>query len=162
MPTESVTAESARDRGGRNWRILSIGLLGFSSGLPLALSNPTLQAWFTTAGLSLKDIGWVTLTGTRGYASESLNAIAIDSSTRSVILGTEGVAGTAIYRLNNPDAQDSPFVFNHHWRPWVYGLPFGGQPVKAAVGQYENGVFYYYIATWGRGIWKREARGGDF
>jgi PAT family beta-lactamase induction signal transducer AmpG len=48
---------------GRNWRILSIGLLGFSSGLPLALSNPTLQAWFTTAGLSLKDIGWVTLTG---------------------------------------------------------------------------------------------------
>src|SRR5690348_18231380 len=64
MPTESVAAESARDRGGRNWRILSIGLLGFSSGLPLALSNATLQAWFSTAGLSLKDIGWVTLTGT--------------------------------------------------------------------------------------------------
>lgn len=49
---------------GRNWRILSIGMLGFSSGLPLALSNPTLQAWFTTSGLSLKDIGWITLTGT--------------------------------------------------------------------------------------------------
>ncbi|TAN05708.1 MAG: MFS transporter [Rhodanobacteraceae bacterium] len=43
--------------------MLSIGLLGFSSGLPLALSNPTLQAWFTTAGLSLKDIGFITLTG---------------------------------------------------------------------------------------------------
>jgi len=46
---------------GRNWRVLSIGLLGFASGLPLALSNPTLQAWFTTAGLSLKAIGWVTV-----------------------------------------------------------------------------------------------------
>ena len=47
----------------RDWRVLSIGLLGFSSGLPLALSGGTLQAWFTTAGLSLKTIGWVTLIG---------------------------------------------------------------------------------------------------
>lgn len=64
MPTEPAAAEASNPTRGRNWRILSIGLLGFSSGLPLALSNPTLQAWFTTAGLSLKDIGWVTLTGT--------------------------------------------------------------------------------------------------
>ena len=41
---------------GRNWRILSIGLLGFASGLPLALSGSALQAWFTTAGMSLRDI----------------------------------------------------------------------------------------------------------
>lgn len=61
MQAEPAAASPVR---GRNWRILSVGLLGFSSGLPLALSNPTLQAWFTTAGLSLKDIGWVTLTGT--------------------------------------------------------------------------------------------------
>jgi PAT family beta-lactamase induction signal transducer AmpG len=60
MQTEPAAAPAR----GRNWRILSIGMLGFSSGLPLALSNPTLQAWFTTAGLSLKDIGWITLTGT--------------------------------------------------------------------------------------------------
>ncbi|MDO1529587.1 MFS transporter [Fulvimonas sp. R45] len=59
MPTEDVAAAP-----GRRWRILSVGLLGFASGLPLALTNPTLQAWFTTAGLSLRDIGWVTLTGT--------------------------------------------------------------------------------------------------
>jgi PAT family beta-lactamase induction signal transducer AmpG len=58
------TEPAAGPTRGRNWRILSIGMLGFSSGLPLALSNPTLQAWFTTAGLSLKDIGWITLTGT--------------------------------------------------------------------------------------------------
>ena len=48
---------------GRAWRVWSIGLLGFSSGLPLALSSATLQAWFTTSGLSLKAIGWVTLIG---------------------------------------------------------------------------------------------------
>ena len=56
-PAEIVPAEPA----GRRWRIVSVGLLGFASGLPLALSLSTLQAWFTTAGLSLKTIGWVTL-----------------------------------------------------------------------------------------------------
>ena len=64
MPTErdEVTAEAAT-MPGRRWRVMSIGLLGFSSGLPLALSGPSLQAWFTTAGMSLKAIGWITLIG---------------------------------------------------------------------------------------------------
>ena len=64
MPIErdEVTAEAATVSG-RRWRVLSIGLLGFSSGLPLALSGPSLQAWFTTAGMSLKAIGWITLIG---------------------------------------------------------------------------------------------------
>lgn len=65
MPIEPEAGETASTmaapRPGRNWRIVSIGLLGFASGLPLALSLGTLQAWFTTAGLSLKAIGWVTL-----------------------------------------------------------------------------------------------------
>jgi PAT family beta-lactamase induction signal transducer AmpG len=62
MPTEpNVVVAPPID--GRQWRVLSIGLLGFASGLPLALSGGTLQAWFTTAGLSLKTIGWVTLIG---------------------------------------------------------------------------------------------------
>lgn len=56
MPTDATAPAP-----GRHWRVLSIGLLGFASGLPLALSLSTLQAWFTTAGLSLKAIGWVTL-----------------------------------------------------------------------------------------------------
>ncbi len=59
---DEVTAEAATVSG-RRWRVLSIGLLGFSSGLPLALSGPSLQAWFTTAGMSLKAIGWITLIG---------------------------------------------------------------------------------------------------
>lgn len=38
-------------------------LLGFASGLPLALSAGTLQAWLTVEGLDLKTIGWLTVLG---------------------------------------------------------------------------------------------------
>src|SRR5437899_11401755 len=37
--------------------------LGFASGLPLALTAGTLQAWLTVAGLDLKTIGIFTLVG---------------------------------------------------------------------------------------------------
>src|SRR5436189_6427205 len=42
-------------------RHLVILLLGFSSGLPAALTASTLQAWFTEAGINLHTIGAVTL-----------------------------------------------------------------------------------------------------
>ena len=38
-------------------------LLGFASGLPLALSSGTLQAWLTVEGMDLKTIGWLTVLG---------------------------------------------------------------------------------------------------
>lgn len=44
-----------------NKRHLVILLLGFSSGLPAALTASTLQAWFTEAGINLHTIGAVTL-----------------------------------------------------------------------------------------------------
>jgi PAT family beta-lactamase induction signal transducer AmpG len=47
----------------KNPRILAITLLGFSSGLPLALTSSTLQAWFTEAGISLVAIGTLSLIG---------------------------------------------------------------------------------------------------
>ncbi|MBU3724738.1 MAG: MFS transporter [Burkholderiaceae bacterium] len=37
--------------------------LGFASGLPLALSAGTLQAWLTVEGVNLKTLGWLTLLG---------------------------------------------------------------------------------------------------
>ena len=119
MPTESVAAESARDRGGRNWRILSIGLLGFSSGLPLALSNPTLQAWFTTAGLSLKDIGWITLTGS-AYVLKPLWSPLLDrfqlpwlGRRRGWILLMQAVCGLALLAMsfNTPQGAEVALVF---------------------------------------------------
>ncbi len=46
-----------------NPRLLAALLLGFASGLPLALSGATLQAWLTTEGASLKSIAWFSLAG---------------------------------------------------------------------------------------------------
>jgi hypothetical protein len=43
--------------------MLVLALLGFSSGLPLALSGATLQAWLTVEGLDLKTIGFFALVG---------------------------------------------------------------------------------------------------
>jgi PAT family beta-lactamase induction signal transducer AmpG len=44
-------------------RLFVILLLGFSSGLPLALTGSTLQAWFTTSGISIVTIGMLSLVG---------------------------------------------------------------------------------------------------
>lgn len=38
-------------------------LLGFASGLPLALTGGTLQAWVTDSGFDIKTIGFMTLVG---------------------------------------------------------------------------------------------------
>ncbi len=43
--------------------LFSTLLLGFSSGLPLALTSSTLQAWFTVTGASLLAIGSLGLIG---------------------------------------------------------------------------------------------------
>jgi MFS transporter, PAT family, beta-lactamase induction signal transducer AmpG len=78
MPTDVCDAPLPDSRlPGREWRVLSIGLLGFASGLPLALSLGTLQAWFTTAGMSLKAIGWITLIG-QAYVFKFLWAPLLD------------------------------------------------------------------------------------
>jgi MFS transporter, PAT family, beta-lactamase induction signal transducer AmpG len=44
-------------------RLFAALLLGFASGLPLALSGATLQAWLTTQGASLQSIAWFSLAG---------------------------------------------------------------------------------------------------
>jgi MFS transporter, PAT family, beta-lactamase induction signal transducer AmpG len=46
-----------------NTRLLTILFLGFSSGLPLALTGTTLQAWFTSAHIPLMTIGALSLLG---------------------------------------------------------------------------------------------------
>ena len=43
--------------------MLPLLVLGFASGLPLALTSGTLQAWATVAGVSLTQIGFLTLVG---------------------------------------------------------------------------------------------------
>lgn len=46
-----------------NARLFTVLILGFSSGLPLALTGSTLQAWFTESGVSLITIGALSLVG---------------------------------------------------------------------------------------------------
>src|SRR5215212_2014663 len=45
-------------------RVLIVLFLGFSSGLPLALSGSTVQIWLREAGVDLGTIGLLTLVGT--------------------------------------------------------------------------------------------------
>ncbi len=46
-----------------NRRITVVTLLGIASGLPLALTGSTLQAWLTTEGISLRKIAHLTILG---------------------------------------------------------------------------------------------------
>ena len=46
-----------------NRRMLVILLLGFSSGLPLALTGGTLQAWYTVSNIDIVTIGFLSLVG---------------------------------------------------------------------------------------------------
>jgi PAT family beta-lactamase induction signal transducer AmpG len=47
----------------RDWRIVSITLLGFSSGAPLLMTGGILQAWLTQENIDLTSIGLFTLVG---------------------------------------------------------------------------------------------------
>ncbi len=47
----------------REPRVVVTLLLGFASGLPLALTSSTLQAWFSVSNISLKEIGFLALVG---------------------------------------------------------------------------------------------------
>lgn len=58
-------------------RILAVLLLSFSSGLPLALTGSTLQAWYTVAGVNLMTIGILTMVG-QPYAFKFLWAPLMD------------------------------------------------------------------------------------
>ncbi|MFY7855641.1 MAG: hypothetical protein ACOVQT_05835, partial [Rubrivivax sp.] len=41
------------------WRLLVVTLLGFASGLPLALTGQAMQAWLTADGIDLATIGFL-------------------------------------------------------------------------------------------------------
>lgn len=58
-------------------RVMPLLVLGFASGLPLALTSGTLQAWATVAGVSLQNIGFLTLVGT-AYTLKFLWAPLVD------------------------------------------------------------------------------------
>jgi PAT family beta-lactamase induction signal transducer AmpG len=61
-----TTKREARMRDIRQqgaWRMLMIWVLGFASGLPLALSGTAMQAWLTLDGIDVATIGFLSLVG---------------------------------------------------------------------------------------------------
>jgi len=58
-------------------RVFPLLVLGFASGLPLALTGGTLQAWATLDGVSLQNIGFLTLIGS-AYTLKFLWAPLVD------------------------------------------------------------------------------------
>jgi PAT family beta-lactamase induction signal transducer AmpG len=59
--TEVVTSKPSLISAYFNRRVGVLAALGFSCGLPLALSGDVLQQWLLSAKVDLKDIGWLTL-----------------------------------------------------------------------------------------------------
>ena len=74
LPEVTSESDSERTNPAPSWReslavylqprVLIVLLLGFSSGLPLALSGSTLQVWMREAGVDLGTIGLFALIGT--------------------------------------------------------------------------------------------------
>src|SRR6185503_5444282 len=62
MPTLPVAA-TARTRAVAAHRLLVVTVLGFASGLPLALTGQALQAWLSVEGIDIATIGFLSLVG---------------------------------------------------------------------------------------------------
>src|SRR4051795_13447317 len=87
-PEAKTIASEAADRSRPTWRdnlavylqprVLIVLLLGFSAGLPLALSGSTLRLWMRQSGVDLETIGLFALVGTP-YTIKFLWAPVVDS-----------------------------------------------------------------------------------
>jgi PAT family beta-lactamase induction signal transducer AmpG len=62
MPTLPVVPTAA-SRAVAAHRLFVVGVLGFASGLPLALTGQALQAWLSVEGLDIATIGFLSLVG---------------------------------------------------------------------------------------------------
>ncbi len=63
MPSHPQGARTLSQRLGALHRLLVVTLLGFASGLPLALTGQAMQAWLTADGVDIATIGFLSLVG---------------------------------------------------------------------------------------------------
>lgn len=67
MSDSTPTPSAPRARSALSWsgahRLAVVVVLGFASGLPLALTGQALQAWLTSAGVDLATLGFLSLVG---------------------------------------------------------------------------------------------------
>jgi PAT family beta-lactamase induction signal transducer AmpG len=100
----------------RSRRVAVVCLLGFSSGLPLALTTGTLQAWMTVSGVDLTTIGIMTLVGIP-YTWKFLWAPFMDryvppflGRRRGWIVGTQVLLGIGIAIMGSLDPATMPWA----------------------------------------------------
>jgi PAT family beta-lactamase induction signal transducer AmpG len=100
----------------RSKRIFLLLLLGFSSGLPLALTGATLQAWLAVEGIDIQAIGWFTLVG-QPYVYKFLWAPLMDRYSipllgrrRGWLLATQGALLAAIACMGTVSPKEAPFL----------------------------------------------------
>ncbi|HEX6002793.1 MAG TPA: MFS transporter [Burkholderiales bacterium] len=100
----------------RSPRIAAVLLLGFASGLPLALTAGTLQAWLAVDGVDIKTIGLFTLVG-QPYTYKFLWAPLMDRYTppflgrrRGWLLITQLALLGAIAFMGTLDPRESPWL----------------------------------------------------
>ncbi len=100
----------------RSKRIFLLLLLGFSSGLPLALTGATLQAWLAVEGIDIQAIGWFTLVG-QPYVYKFLWAPLMDRYSipllgrrRGWLLVTQGALLLAIACMGTVSPKEAPFL----------------------------------------------------
>jgi PAT family beta-lactamase induction signal transducer AmpG len=100
----------------RGRKIFLLLLLGFSSGLPLALTGATLQAWLAVEGVDLQAIGWFTLVG-QPYVYKFLWAPLMDRYSipwlgrrRGWLLVTQGALLAAIAWMGTASPKEAPFL----------------------------------------------------
>ncbi|OYV00571.1 MAG: MFS transporter, partial [Burkholderiales bacterium PBB5] len=63
MPDQAPVAPTPARRSGAFFRLIVVAVLGFASGLPLALTGQALQVWLSVAGLDVATIGFLSLVG---------------------------------------------------------------------------------------------------
>jgi len=100
----------------RSKRIFLLLLLGFSSGLPLALTGATLQAWLAVEGIDIQAIGWFTLVG-QPYVYKFLWAPLMDRYSipllgrrRGWLLATQAALLLAIACMGTVSPKEAPFL----------------------------------------------------
>lgn len=63
LPTSTLPPAAAGSRLAALHRLIAVTVLGFASGLPLALTGQAMQAWLSVEGLDIATIGFLSLVG---------------------------------------------------------------------------------------------------
>src|SRR6476659_1965940 len=63
MTLSPARGAAPRERFDRAVRLIAVTVLGFASGLPLALTGQAMQAWLSADGIDIATIGFLSLVG---------------------------------------------------------------------------------------------------